>query len=184
VNPRILAIDKGSNECGFAYLDGDEVTTDLMRPKSGLPWAERMDYIAEQLIHASYARSWAPDVVAIEDVVLYVRRFRRDNDTVETTANVKTVLTMGETRGYLMRLIRELFPNARIIDIHPSETKAATGAPRDRIGAKAHTMRVVAAALGRDDLSFDEADAVAVGWAARAKLDREHLERLANQGGR
>lgn len=173
---RILAIDQGSNACGFAYLDGDAVvTTDRMTPKGTWPWAEKMDYIAEQLIHAVFTRKWEPDVVAIEDVVLYVHRV----EGLGVTANVKSVLTMGETRGYLKRLVRELFPRARIIDVHPSETKAATGAPRARDDAKAHTKRVVGAHLNRRDITEDEADAVAIAWAAQAKLRTEQFARLA-----
>lgn len=172
---RILAIDQGSNECGFAYLVGTAVTTDVMTPRASWPWAERMDFIAEQLVHAAHARGWEPEVVAIEDVVLHVRRV----EGLGVTANVKSVLTMGETRGYLKRLIRELWPQARIIDISPSSTKAATGAPRARDDAKAHTKRVVGAFLNRRDLTEDECDAVAVGWAAQAKIAGERMETLA-----
>lgn len=174
---RILAVDQGSKACGFAYLEGTAVTTDVMTPREAWPWAERMDFIAEQLIHATHARKWEPEVVAIEDVVLHVHKV----DGLGVTANVKTVLTMGETRGYLKRLVRELWPNARIIDISPSSTKAATGAPRARDEAKAHTKRVVGAALHRRDITEDEADAVAIGWAAQARLESERLDRLAGE---
>lgn len=169
MNVRILAIDQGSVSCGFAYLDDDRVVdTDVLRPKASMPWAERMDYIAEQLVRGSRTRGWIPDVVGIESVVF--------------AKNVRTALSMGETRGYLKRVVRELYPRARLVDVSPSETKAAVGAGRDRDGAKRRTELVVSSMTGLNGLREDEYDAVAIGWAVLTRLRRERLEHSADPG--
>lgn len=165
VNIRILAIDQGANACGLAFLEGDHVlAVDVIKPKSGLPWAERMDYIAGELTHWFCSTpERTPDVVAIESVVVW--------------KNVRVTMAMSETRGYLKRVVRELFPRARLMDINPSETKGAVGAGVRRKASKDRTVRVVEAMTGRRDLTEDQADAVAIAWAARTKLQTEKWER-------
>jgi Holliday junction resolvasome RuvABC endonuclease subunit len=166
---RLLAIDQGSTVCGFAYFDGNDVTpasTDAIAPPKG-PWIERMRYIAEQLRRCARTRDWLPDVVAIEDVV-----FGR---------SIKDAVTMGETRGYLMRVVWELFPSARRIDIHPSTTKAAARARTARVFAKDDTAHAVAVMTGLRDLTEDEADACAIGWAAFGKLNEQRWSEMADE---
>lgn len=166
---RLLAVDQGSKACGFAYFEGEELKdTDVLRPRESLPWAERMDYIADQLTRGARTRGWIPDVVGVESAVVW--------------RNVKTALIMGETRGYLKRVIRELFPRARIVDVSPSETKSAVGAGPTRDAAKRRTELVVSSMTGRKGLREDEYDAVAIGWAVITRLRRENLERLAEPG--
>lgn len=168
-NLRILAIDQGSKSCGLAYLEDDVVHwTTVIRPRAALPWAERMDNIAAQIAVFSKARMYEPDVIAVESVVVW--------------RNVRTALVMGETRGYLFRVIRELFPLARLVNVSPSETKAAVGAGRSRDAAKRRTRLVVEAMTHRPDLSEDEADAVAIGLAVIEILRREQLERAEEVG--
>lgn len=169
----LLAIDPSSSSCGVAYFTDELLTapneprpiaTDRFRPKASLPWAERMDYIAEQLAAAAIARAWTPDVVAIEDTV-----FAR---------NVSSAITMGATKGYLLRIVRERFPRARIFDVHPATVRAAMSAPRSRAGAKDKFARVAAAmAPHLEAASEDERDALAIGWAALGKLREEALGR-------
>jgi len=159
----LLALDPSSTSCGAAYfIDERPIATDRFRPKASLPWAERMDYIAEQLAKSSATREWLPDIVAIEDTV-----FAR---------SVRDAITMGATKGYLLRIVRELYPRARIFPVHPASVRAAMSAPRSRAGAKAK-FALVAAAMAPDIevTSEDEADALAVGWAALGKLREEGL---------
>jgi hypothetical protein len=182
MNRRLLSIDQGSVACAVAYFDVDETrpsSTDLFRPKGGLPWLERMQYIAAQLLASARTRGWQPDVVAIEDVVLHIQR--DPGDGMGRTANVKTVLTMGETRGYLKRVVGELYPRARYIDIHPSSTKAAAGARGRRQDAKDDIRRAVEQLTRLEGLSEDECDAIAVGWAAFGQLRERAYVELANQ---
>jgi Holliday junction resolvasome RuvABC endonuclease subunit len=163
VQVNLLAIDPSSSSCGAAYfVDEKPIGTDHFRPKTTLPWAERMDYIAGELTKSSSTRGWLPDIVAIEDTV-----FAR---------SVSAAITMGETRGYILRIVRELFPSARIFDVHPATVRAAMNAPRSRVGAKAK-FALVAAALAPhlETTSEDERDALAIGWAALGKLREEAL---------
>lgn len=167
---RLLAIDQGSKVCGFAYFDRDLVmphSTDAVAAPAGRPWIERMKYVDEQLRHCARARSWDPDVVAIEDVV-----FGR---------SIKDALTMGETRGWLMRTVWELFPRARRIDINPATTKAAARARNARAFAKDDTAFAVRTMTGLQGLTEDECDAIAVGWAAFGKLNEERWRELADE---
>jgi Holliday junction resolvasome RuvABC endonuclease subunit len=170
MNQRLLSIDQGSIACAVAYFDVDETrpsSTDLFRPKGGLPWLERMQYIAAELLRSARTRGWNPDVVAIEDVVL--------------GRNVTGVKVMSMTRGYLYRVVGDLFPRIRYIDINPSSTKAAARASMRRAAAKDDIRWAVLQMTGLEGLSEDECDAIAVGWAAFGKLrERSYLE-LANQ---
>jgi Holliday junction resolvasome RuvABC endonuclease subunit len=169
-SPQLLAIDQGSNACGFAYFDRDDVkptSTDCIRPRGSSAWIERMKYVDEELRRCARSRGWDPDVVAIEDVV-----FGR---------SIKDAVTMGETRGWLMRTVWELFPRARRIDIHPATTKAAARARGARIFAKDDTAHAVRVMTGLADLQEDEADAIAIGWAAFGKLREQRLGQLADE---
>lgn len=163
MKPRLLAIDPSSTSLGVAYfLEERTVSTDRFKPKADLPWAERMDYIAEQLKRSSTTRGWDPDIVAIESTV-----FAR---------SVSAAITMGATRGYVLRIVRELYPRARIFDVHPATVRAAMSAPRSRVGAKAKFALVAAAMAPHIDIaSEDEADAIAIGYAAFGKLREEAL---------
>lgn len=170
---RLLAVDPGSVALGVAYFeDASDVrpaSTDLF-VRDGLPWLERMQYIAAQLLLASRTRGWMPDVVAIEDVVLGI--------------NVKSTKTMSMTRGYLYRVIGELFPRARYIDINPSSTKAAAYSRAvHRAQAKSDIRHAVETMTGLRDLDENICDAIAVGWAAFGILNRESWERLVEQSG-
>lgn len=170
---KLLAIDPSSTSCGAAYFTDELLThpneprpisTDRFKPKAALPWAERMDYIAGELARSSSTRSWRPDIVAIEDTV-----FAR---------SVSAAITMGATKGYLLRIVRELFPDARIFPVHPATVRAAMSAPRSRSGAKAKFALVAEAmAPHLTTASEDERDALAIGWAALGKLREEAMGR-------
>lgn len=170
---RLLAIDQGSKACGFAYFSRDEVkpdATDVVTPPAG-PWIERMKYVDEQLRVVARTRAWLPDVVAIEDVVLNVHR----GPDGQMKMNPNTLVTMGETRGWLMRTVWELFPRARRIDINPQSTKAAARARTARVFAKGDIAHAVGAMTGLRGLTEDQCDAIAVGWAAFGKLAEERF---------
>lgn len=157
----LLAIDPSSTSCGAAYFEEDRpIATERFRPKTTHGWAERMDYIAGELARSARARGWSPDVVAIEDTV-----FAR---------SVGAAITMGETRGYILRMVRELFPRARLLDVHPASVRAAMSAPRSRAGAKAKFALVAAAVAPHLEASSeDERDAIAIGYTALGKLREE-----------
>jgi Holliday junction resolvasome RuvABC endonuclease subunit len=169
VNLRLLAIDQGSVACGFAYFDDDDVrprSTDLIRPRASLPKTERMRYIADQLQQTARTRGWLPDVVAIEGVAFH--------------RNVVTAISMGETRGYLLRVVDELFPRAIKRDVNPSSTKAAARARMTRDASKDDIAHAVAVMTGLAGLSQDEADAVCVGWAAFKIIREQRLVEMAD----
>jgi Holliday junction resolvasome RuvABC endonuclease subunit len=169
VNLRLLAIDPGSKATGVAYFSDDDIrptSTDWFR-RDGIPAQERMRYIAEQLGLAARTRGWTPDVIAVERVVLGL--------------NTQTAVAMSQNRGYLIRVLDELFPRARYYDIYPASTKAAAMARTQRGLAKADTRRVVELMTGLTGLGEDELDAVAVGWAAFKKIREEHLVALADE---
>lgn len=168
MNIRMLAIDPGSRATGVAYFHDDDIrpsSTDWLR-RDGIPAQERMRYIAGQLAVVARARDWTPDVVAIERVVL--------------GRNIVTAVAMSENRGYLLRALDELFPNARYYHVYPASTKAAARARGMRMVAKDDTRRAVEVMTGLVGLGEDEYDAIAVGWAALGKLREERLVQLAD----
>jgi Holliday junction resolvasome RuvABC endonuclease subunit len=168
MNIRLLAIDPGSRATGVAYFYDDDIkpaSTDWLR-RDGIPAQERMRYIAEQFALAARTRGWIPDVVAIERVVL--------------GRNVVSAVAMSENRGYLLRVLDELFPRARYYHVYPASTKAAALARGARAFAKDDTRRAVEIMTGLSGLGEDEYDAIAVGWAALGKLREERLVALAD----
>jgi Holliday junction resolvasome RuvABC endonuclease subunit len=167
VSYRLLAIDPGSKACGAAYFADDDVrptSTDWFR-RDGIPAQERMRYIAEQLGIAACTRRWTPDVIAIERVVLGL--------------NIQTAVAMSQNRGYLLRVLDELFPRARYLDIYPASTKAAAMARGARAFAKGDTRRTVEVMTGLT-LPEDVADAVAIGWAAFKIIREQRLVEMAD----
>ncbi len=170
IERRLLAIDQGSRACAVAYFDVEETrpsSTDLFKPRESLPWLERMQYVAAELLRSARTRGWTPDVVAIEDVVL--------------GRNVTGVKVMSMTRGYLYRVVGDLFPRIRYIDINPSSTKAAARASMRRVAAKDDIRWAVLQMTGLEGLSEDECDAIAVGWAAFGKLRERAFQELADR---
>lgn len=166
---RLLAIDPGSKAAGAAYFDDDDTkptSTDWFR-RDGIPAQERMRYIAEQLGLAARSRAWVPDVIAVERVVLGL--------------NTQTAVAMSQNRGYLLRVLDELFPRARYYDIYPASTKAAAMARGARAFAKDDTRHAIQVMTGLMGLGEDEYDAIAVGWAAFKKIREEHLVALADE---
>lgn len=173
---RLLAIDQGSSECGVAYFIDDDVKprgTDLFRPKSSLPWLERMKAIVDALAQRAVVASWAPDVVAIESVALH--------NTGRVNSRVKTALIMSETRGYLKCALYGLFGNVRFFDVHPSTVKAAARARTGRANAKEDIRHAVETLTGLTGLSEDECDSIAIGWAAFGKLREERLAKMVDE---
>src|SRR6267378_2588953 len=91
--------------------------------------ASSIAFAAGELAKVAVVRFWDPDVVAIEDVAVWM--------------NTRTALQMAEARGYLKRVVHELFPRARYLDVNPSTTKAAAGASGPRDQAKVTIRRMV-----------------------------------------
>ena len=169
MNLRLLAIDPGSKATGAAYFSDDDVrptSTDWFR-RDGIPAQERMRYIAEQLGLAARTRGWTPDVIAIERVVLGL--------------NTQTAVAMSQNRGYLIRVLDELFPRARYLDIYPASTKAAAMARGARVFAKDDTRHAIEVMTGLTGLGEDEYDAIAVGWAAFKIMREQRLVVMADE---
>lgn len=146
----LLAIDPGSLAIGFAYfIDGELARTDLVRPKASLSWLERMGYVARELQRGASSRGWAPDVVAIEQVVAH--------------HNLRAALTMSQTFGYVARVVDELYPRCQWAEITKAQACHV-------IGLKGNARRVERQEAARrrfpELASQDECDAAVVGIAA------------------
>jgi Holliday junction resolvasome RuvABC endonuclease subunit len=166
---RLLAVDPGSKATGVAYFHDDDTkptSTDWFR-RDGIPSQERMRYIAEQLAIAARTRGWTPDVIAVERVVMGV--------------NTQTAVAMSQNRGYLLRVLDEVFPRARYYDIYPASTKAAAMARGARAFAKDDTRRAIEVMTGLTGLGEDEYDAIAVGWAAFKIIREQRLVEMADE---
>jgi len=168
---RLLAVDQGSVSLGLAFFTGRElIDTRVIKARPlAAPWDQRMRTIAHDIITlGKLSPGWTPDLIAIEDVVLH-RGLR---------SNPKTLAVMAQTRGYLARVYDELYPFARRIAISPQRVKSSVGAPQRRARAKQHIGWAVEALTGRSGLEEDEADAVALGYAALEQLRVEELHAL------
>lgn len=145
---RLLAIDPGSQDIGFAYfVDGELVRTDLVRGRGGR--LERLHYIGDQLATGARTRGWLPDVVAVEDI--YIGR------------SAGTALRMAKTIGYLERVLYELFPRTSWRYIPRPRICMALGLKGN---AKGDVKRAAARGRFPQVTSQDECDAAAVGIAA------------------
>lgn len=154
---RLLAIDPGSIQVGFAYFsaDGKLEETAIMRAPRGPDtspnsWLERVTWVAERISDRSVL--WAPQVVAIEDVVLG-RGMRM---------NPSTLSAMAQTRGYLVHVLQQEYRGVEFIDVHPASEKRVLGLPfkTDR------KMRQAAARARFPGKTQEEADAAVIGLAA------------------
>jgi len=157
----LLAIDPGSEVCAFAYLvDGAVLATDAVTPAASLTWLESMEYIAEQLDRGVRTRQWQPDAIAIESVVFW--------------RSASSALTHGMTIGFLARVVSELFPRTRWIEVNLSTIAR-------ELGLKANARREERKAAARERFpglrTQDEADAAAIGITALAMLERAQGER-------
>lgn len=155
---KLLAVDQGSAHLGLAFFDGERVLwTKRISPPGGWPWRRRMRWITDHM-RERLAGGEAPDVVAIEDIAL--GKFMRG------------LLTMGETRGWLMCALEHWYPGVRQVAIHPATVRAAVEAPRARAGALERYRKVAEFRVGAR-VSEDESAAVCIGIAAIARLRRE-----------
>lgn len=161
---KLLALDQGSDVTGAAYFDAGRLLSLDRFKATGPDWLAHMEAIASQLRQAARGRSWKPDVVAIEDVMLGM--------------NANSLAVMGETRGYLKHEARTIWPGVRILDIHPSTSAAIGGGGRYSEDRKAATVQFALDLMARHGIEkpagllFDEnvADAISVGVAAIWKL--------------
>lgn len=163
---KLLAVDQGSQHLGLAFFDADRVVwTKRISATSGWTWRRRMRFITDR-VRGLLVDENVPDVIAIEDVV--AGRFMRG------------LQTMSETRGWLMCVFDHWYPDVRQYAIHPSTVRAAVEAGRGRAKAIERYHVVAAHVLGGATVTEDEAAAVCIGLAARARLERE--ERLEAAG--
>lgn len=161
---RLLAVDQGSLDAGFAFLEGERVVwTKRLSPSDGWSWQRRMRWITDH-VRELLVRSDPPQVVAIEDIVAH-----------RGVPNLQSLVTMGEQRGWLMCALEYWYPGIRQLAIPPASVRSVTGAPRGRAAAKEHTQRGIAALTGIQGLTEDESDAVAIGLAARSAMQRAAL---------
>lgn len=152
---RLLAVDPSSNVVGLAYfLHADDLHPDtaaLKAPKgsetSPASWLDKVDFFTRSIQERSVL--WAPDVVAIEDVVVW--------------ANAYTALTLGKTWGYLVRVLREEYRQAEMIEVNTATIRAALGLPsRAKRAERQRATREMFPGLATQDA----ADACAVGMTA------------------
>lgn len=144
---KLLAIDPGSEDIGFAYfVDGELVRTELIRGRGTR--LERLFYIGEQLVAAANTRRWAPETIAFENV--YIGR------------NAGTALSMAKTIGYLEHVLYPLHPRAIWLYISRPQICQILGLNGN---AKGDLKRAAARDRFPGLLSQHEADAAAVGLA-------------------
>lgn len=154
---RLLAIDPGSVQVGFAYFSAEDKLeeTAIMRAPRGPDtspesWIERVTWVAARISDRSVL--WAPQVVAIEDVVLGRG----------AKANPMTMKVMAETRGYLVRTLQQEYPGVEFIDVHAASEKRVLGLPFK-------TDRKTRQRAARDRFpgkTQEEADAAVIGLTA------------------
>lgn len=159
---RLLAVDPGSNQIGFAYFSAADklVETAIMRlprgpEESPTSWLERVTFAAARISDRSIL--WAPQVVAIEDVTL----------ARGPKLNPYTLATMAQTRGYLVRVFQQEYPGVEFLDVHPASEKKALGLPAFKVDRK---MRQAAARARFPGKTQEEADAAVIGIAAYALI--------------
>lgn len=166
---RLLAVDQGSHDCGFAFFD-DRALIDLRVIRGrGPSWSVRMASISAQLRELAGVSEWTPDHIAIEDVVMH-----------RGHPNPRSVMAMAQTRGTLIEVLRSLYPYARQRSIPPSRVRSVISAPRDRAGAKARNRWALETMSGwTGPATQDEADAYVIGLAALQEIRLEDLQQMA-----
>jgi crossover junction endodeoxyribonuclease RuvC len=147
---RILGIDPGSRNCGYAVLDVEKAGRELRYVECGvlqasakLPVEKRLGEIARGL--REVVEELAPEVAAVEDVF--------------SAANVRAALMLGQARGAALAVVGGA---GLAVHAYPPATvkKSVTGrggAPKDQVA------QMVRALLGlRRVPAADAADALAV----------------------
>lgn len=193
---RLLAVDQGSVACGLACFEGPDLVDVRVVIGRGRHWQARIDAITAGIRRLAAESDWTPDVIAIEDIVLhsswtaasrppsgYGQNVVPERPHGRRGAGPKTLVLMAQTRYALTSLFREIWPGARIVNVHPSRTKSAVGAPTGRVAAKAHTKRAFELISGwSGDVTEDEADAWSIGLAAIAQLRLERFRAMGSTG--
>lgn len=157
---RLVAVDQGSIRCGVALFVGERIAwTKRISATEGWAWGRRMRWITDHLREdlARILEGERPDVVAIEDVVVW--------------RSAQTALAMGETRGWLACVLEHWYPGIRQMAINPASVRGAVEAGARRGAAIDRYGRVAEMLLGAR-VSEDEAAAIAIGLAARAEMRR------------
>lgn len=161
---RILGVDASSTIIGLSYWEDRgrlKDTAAIRLPKgddsSPLSWLEKMDYAADRIRDRSIL--WAPDVVAFEDVIFGVNAF--------------SVVTLAKSWGYIVRVFREEYARAEMLNVNTATIRAALGLPSN---AKKKDRQRAAREMWSGLGTQDEADACAVAFTAYsmiAKLRKE-----------
>lgn len=148
----ILAIDQSSTQLGFAYgRDGRGIVAWPFHARSD-DWLTRMQLIAGH-VRTRVAQFPTPDVIVTEAVSLGI----------PGKSNVRNLVVMAETRGYLKAVLLATFPDCRaVLDIPHGTIKSFLGVSvkQKRDVTKAAARERATALLQRDDLTEDECDAV------------------------
>lgn len=148
---RLIALDQGSKNCGFAILeDGKVVDSGVIKTK-GKDRIKRYKQMLDDLINLVCDNPCT--LMAIEDVFLKRSGF----------SNPKTSKIMGETRGVIMSV--GLNYDMEIMSINPSDITSYLGINTRTDNKKLVTQTYVKNLVGHDVLE-DEADAVILGIIA------------------
>ena len=145
---KILGVDPGSRAAGWAVVDFTAaprlVAAGVIRPKTSLPFAERLACLHQTL--TEIAAREAPQAAVVEKVFAGV--------------NAQSLIALGEARGVLLLALSQagLSP----AEITPAEIKRAVAG--SGAAEKEQVRRMVTALLGKR-LALDAADAAAAALA-------------------
>lgn len=152
---KILAIDQGSNKCGWAHLSNGEVIDSGVFKLKGKDRMERYKQLLELLTDMVCDNNM--DILAIEDVFMKRSGF----------SNPRTSKIMGETRGIIASV--GLLYNMQIVDINPAELTGYLGINTRKQDKKKVTQKYVQEIIGEEPTE-DQADAVLIGLITHNKL--------------
>lgn len=157
---RLLAVDPASNVIGLAYFEGPGQLTQtaIIRAPAGpetspSSWLEKVEFFEARIQERSIL--WAPDVVAMEDVVVW--------------RNAATALTLGRSWGWLAHVLKCEYRKAEFIEINTATVRSALGLSS---GADRKARQLAARAAFPSCGSQDEADAAAVGMTAYRVIEK------------
>lgn len=148
----ILGIDPGIGRTGYAFLKHTSKETSLIEcgcitTAPGRPDSDRLLEIKQDL--TSLIKKWRPDVAAMESLFFQT--------------NVKTAMSVGQSRGMLMVTIAEA--GLKLIEVTPLQVKIATTGYGKADKKQVQKMIQTLLKLKKIPKPDDAADACAIAWA-------------------
>lgn len=159
---RLLAVDPSSNVVGLAYFQSEtdrRPETAALRAPLGTEtrpsgWLDKLEFFEARIQDRSVL--WAPDVIAIEDVIGH-----------RSSPNVHSLIVMAKAWGWLVHVLKSEYRSADWIELPTATIRAALGCPSN---ADRKTRQAAARAEFPGLRTQDEADAAAVGLAAYRQI--------------